>query len=44
MTNIDLVLYILAFVLWILAALRVASPRVDLWTLGWALLLLTLII
>ncbi len=42
--SVHLLLYLAAAVCWLLKALAVNVGRVDLWVLGWFLLLLTLIV
>lgn len=42
--TLDLALYVLAFLCFLAAAFRVSSPMVDFFPLGWACLVLTLIL
>ena len=42
--NIDLFLYIAAFVCFLVKGFTVNTGRVDLWPLGWAALVLSLIV
>lgn len=42
--SVDLILYVVAFVCFLLKGFTVNTGRVDLWPIGWAALVLSLIV